>query len=270
LAFFQPQDDVHREEAALPINKPLTIYPSTIMILDNHRSYRRPTMDDTRLEQLSTLFKALADPARLRILGRLAERPHAGHELAGELALTPPTISHHMRKLVAAGLVDVTAEAQSRIYSLRAVALRDLAREAPAENPEESPAETDAVLRAFFDGPRLRHLPAARKKRVIVLRRLLERFEANRSYPEREVNDLLRLAHDDVASLRRELVDYGFMVRDRGIYRIASELPDRGPSVRQEVGNEAEWFPALVAAATKRAVSPGQAPHHETRSVPRE
>jgi hypothetical protein len=80
----------------------------------------------------------------------------------------------------------------------------------------------------------------------------------------------LRLAHDDVASLRRELVDYGFMVRDRGIYRIASELPDRGPSVRQEVGNEAEWFPALVAAATKRAVSPGQAPHHETRSVPRE
>ena len=42
-------------------------------------------MDESRLDHLSTLFKALADPARLRILGRLAERPHAGHELAEEL-----------------------------------------------------------------------------------------------------------------------------------------------------------------------------------------
>ena len=44
-------------------------------------------MDSERLEQLSLLFKALADPARLRILGLLAERPHAGHELADRLAL---------------------------------------------------------------------------------------------------------------------------------------------------------------------------------------
>ena len=66
-------------------------------------------MDATRLEELSVLFKALADPARLRILGLLAERAHAGHELADRLALTPPTISHHMRRLVAARLVDVSA-----------------------------------------------------------------------------------------------------------------------------------------------------------------
>ena len=66
-------------------------------------------MDATRLEDLSLLFKALSDPARLRILGLLAERPHAGHELADRLALTPPTISHHMRRLVAARLVDVDA-----------------------------------------------------------------------------------------------------------------------------------------------------------------
>ena len=212
-------------------------------------------MDDTRLDHLSALFKALADPARLRILGRLAERPHAGHELAHELALTPPTISHHMRKLVDAGFVDVTAEAQSRIYSLRTDVFRNLARDPQAESAATREGEDDAVLRAFFDGPRLRHLPAARKKRVIVLRRLLERFEPNRAYPEREVNDVLRLAHDDVASLRRELVDYGFMVRDRGIYRVASELPARGATVRQEVGDETEWFSALVTAATKRAVS---------------
>lgn len=227
-------------------------------------------MDDTRLDHLSSLFKALADPARLRILGRLAERPHAGRELADQLALTPPTISHHMRKLVDAGLVDAVAAGQSRIYSLRTEALRELAQTLPPEVQRAPATEDDAVIRAFFDGPRLRRLPAARKKRVIVLRRLLERFEPHRDYPEREVNDLLRLAHEDVASLRRELVDYGFMVRDRGIYRIASELPDRGPTVRQEVGDEVEWFPALVAAAMQRAVTGPRPPARQMPNAPPE
>ena len=83
---------------------------------------------------------------------------------------------------------------------------------------------------------------------------MLERFAPGRSYPESEVNDLLREAHEDVATLRRELVDYGFMVRDRGIYRLATELPSRGSTVAQEVGNEQSWFEELVAMATARAV----------------
>ena len=212
-------------------------------------------MDYARLEDVSLLFKALADPARLRILGVLAERPHAGHELADRLALTPPTISHHMRRLVAARLVNVVPDAQSRIYSLRTDAIREISGSALGDQvPQPARDEDDAVLRAFFDGPRLRQIPASRKKRVIVLRRLLERFAPGRAYPEAEVNELLREAHDDVATLRRELVDYGFMVRDRGTYRLATELPGRGSTVAQEVGNEQSWFEELVATATARAI----------------
>jgi DNA-binding transcriptional ArsR family regulator len=222
-------------------------------------------MDSARLQDLSLLFKALADPARLRILGLLAERPRAGHELADRLGLTPPTISHHMRRLVDAGLVDVEPDAQSRIYSLRREALRELSGSVQdGHSSMPAPEEDDAVLRAFFDGPRLRQIPASRKKRVIVLRRLLERFAPGRSYPESEVNDLLREAHDDVATLRRELVDYGFMVRDRGIYRIATELPARGSNVTQEVGNEQAWFAELVASATSRAIRGGNSSTPET------
>ena len=222
-------------------------------------------MDATRLEELSLLFKALADPARLRILGLLAERAHAGHELADRLALTPPTISHHMRRLVAARLVDVAPDAQTRIYSLRTDTIRDLSGSILNDQTQQPDnAEDNAVLRAFFDGPRLRQIPAARKKRVIVLRRLLERFAPDRAYREAEVNDLLREAHDDVATLRRELVDYGFMVRDRGIYRIATELPARGSTVAQEVGNEQAWFERLVAAATARAINGRDLPAAET------
>jgi len=38
--------------------------------------------------------------------------------------------------------------------------------------------------------------------------------------------------------LRRELIDYGFMVRERGSYRVATELPIRGATVRQEADAE--------------------------------
>src|SRR5215218_2861159 len=222
-------------------------------------------MNTERLEDLSLLFKALADPARLRILGLLAERAHAGHEIADRLSLTPPTISHHMRRLVAARLVDVAPDAQSRIYSLRTDTIRELSGALPGDqNMQPAGEEDDGVHRAFFDGPRLRQIPASRKKRVIVLRRLLERFAPGRAYPESEVNDLLREAHDDVATLRRELVDYGFMVRDRGIYRIAAELPARGFTVNQEVGNEQDWFAELVSAATSRALQGVDRPGPET------
>jgi biotin operon repressor len=212
-------------------------------------------MDQLQYERLSYLFKALADPARLRILGLLAERPMAGHELANTLDLTPPTISHHIRKLVDAGLVAVAPEAQSRIYSLQTSVLREASQSIqPERDPGAPNHDDDGILRNFFDGERLRQIPAARKKRVIVLRRLLESFTPGRDYSEREVNDILLRAHEDYATLRRELVDYGFMTRDKGIYRVASALPARGPTVRQEVGNEARWFADLVSASTERAL----------------
>jgi biotin operon repressor len=211
-------------------------------------------MEAEKLDRFATLFKALADPARLRILGCLAERPYAGHELAAHLSLTPPTISHHMRKLTDAGLVTATAEAQSRIYNLRADELRELAsNSSPA--PESEDSEEARTLRAFIDGERLKQIPAQRKKRVIILRHLLTRFAPDWEYSEREVNEILKVANEDYATLRRELVDYGFMNRDKGIYRVATELPARGATVAQEVGDEAAWFQDLLAAATQRAIN---------------
>src|SRR5438552_3745532 len=80
------------------------------------------------------------------------------------------------------------------------------------------------VIETFFTARgKLRALPAQRSKRQTVLRRLAEEFEPGRVYPEREVNALLRLFHDDVASLRRELVMEHLLVRSNaGVYRRAS------------------------------------------------
>lgn len=76
---------------------------------------------------------------------------------------------------------------------------------------------------AWFDrSGRLRSIPARRSARRQVLDRLAREFEPARTYPEAEVNTRLRRFHDDVASLRREMVAEGLFVRTRdGVYKRA-------------------------------------------------
>lgn len=77
----------------------------------------------------------------------------------------------------------------------------------------------DVVLRAFVgaDG-RLASIPSKVAKRLVVLDHLARGFEPGRRYPELEVNRILRAAHDDVAALRRYLVEEGFLSREAGVY----------------------------------------------------
>lgn len=75
------------------------------------------------------LFKALADPSRLKVLQLLSQPPAntctaAGTvcacDLEGELGLSQPTVSHHMRLLVRAGLVTATKRGKWTDYALNA------------------------------------------------------------------------------------------------------------------------------------------------------
>ena len=63
-------------------------------------------------------FEVLAEPARRRILDLLRERPRLVGELTGELGLSQPGTSKHLRVLRGAGLVSVRADAQRRWYEL--------------------------------------------------------------------------------------------------------------------------------------------------------
>jgi DNA-binding HxlR family transcriptional regulator len=214
------------------------------------------------LDRLVTLFRALADPVRLRILGAIVEQPKTGRELSDALGLTPPTISHHIAKLNEAGLIRVTEEGTRHYYTLDEQALRTAHRESSAampersEEPSEDARERAKILNDFFAGDRLKSIPAQRKKRVVILQHLVERFEPGRAYPEKEVNAILKTAHEDFATLRRELIDYGFMKRDHGIYEVAQAPPGRSKQVSQEfIGDESAWFQHLVSSATERALS---------------
>ena len=68
-------------------------------------------------------FTALADANRLRILALLRSGPHAVGEIGDRLALRQPQVSKHLKVLREAGLVEAQAEAQRRLYGLRAEGL---------------------------------------------------------------------------------------------------------------------------------------------------
>jgi ArsR family transcriptional regulator, arsenate/arsenite/antimonite-responsive transcriptional repressor len=96
-------------------------------------------------EQLAGAFKAIADPARLRLLSFVAAQP-SGEAcvcyLMKPLGLTQPTVSHHLKVLYDAGLLERERRGTwvyYRIVAARLAALRD-ALALPQERPREKAA----------------------------------------------------------------------------------------------------------------------------------
>ena len=71
------------------------------------RPLDRDGLTDVDAERTAAVFKALADPARVRIVNLLARssEPACVCELTPALRLAQPTVSHHLKKLVEAGLL---------------------------------------------------------------------------------------------------------------------------------------------------------------------
>lgn len=74
------------------------------------------------------------------------------------------------------------------------------------------------MLGRSFSGRRLTRLPSNRTKRLLVLERLALEFDAGIRHREREVDFSLQMFDADYATLRRYLVDEGFLTRADGVY----------------------------------------------------
>ena len=100
----------------------------------------------------------------------------------------------------------------------------------------ESPSGSDYDARVrenFVDASdSLISIPAQRKKRMAVLRWLVEDFQPGRRYAEAEVNQIVSRRHPDFATLRRYLVDEELMQRQRGIYWRTGTVPNLGHDPR--------------------------------------
>lgn len=181
-------------------------------------------MEQANVETLVSFFKVLGNDTRLRIIGMLANGDRTVGELAAALDLREPTVSEHLAKLKELELVTVRPEGNFRLYSFNPKPLymvnRELfTRDNLAALVETSPVDEETkILRTFVRDDRIVQLPMGYKRWSIILRWLADRFELDRRYTEKEISEMLRAYNEDFATLRRSLVDFGFMTREQGIY----------------------------------------------------
>jgi biotin operon repressor len=181
-------------------------------------------MEENAFRDLLAFFKALSDPNRLRIVALLAREALSVEQLAEMLAVSSSTVSHHLALLSRAGLVTARAESYYSIYRLETGSLAEMSQRLLAADTLPAVAadvDVDAydrkVLNTYTtaDG-RISAFPVQRKKEEVLLRRVVESFEAGRRYTEKQVNRILKRFSDDTARLRRHLVEYGLMGREGG------------------------------------------------------
>lgn len=91
--------------------------------------------------------------------------------------------------------------------------------------------ENEKLLKNLFvRGPKgpIKTFAVREKHKLVILREISKRFENSRRYSEKEVNEILKTAHEDFVTLRRYMIEYGFMERkaDGSEYWIKSEVDE--------------------------------------------
>jgi ArsR family transcriptional regulator len=88
-----------------------------------------PVLSDEEAEATAAVFRALSDPARVKIVNLLATsgEPVCVCNLIEPLRLSQPTVSHHCKKLLDVGLVEREQRGKWAYFSLRPDALQTLA-----------------------------------------------------------------------------------------------------------------------------------------------
>ncbi|CAA9269972.1 MAG: hypothetical protein AVDCRST_MAG50-3298 [uncultured Acidimicrobiales bacterium] len=163
------------------------------------------------------LVGLLAEEHRLRAVSALVLGATSAQEVADRAGLDLREAVAALERLAGGGLVEQDGDGRLGVVVQR---FKDAARRRPVEPQEDFDVapEAAAVLRNFVRDGRLLQIPSSRGKRLVVLDWLVARFDPGKTYPERDVNLMVGMAHADVAALRRYLVDEGMLERRDGFY----------------------------------------------------
>jgi ArsR family transcriptional regulator len=106
---------------------------SALPVLDDSALCCRPVtgtaLDEDDAHQLARRFRALGDPTRVRLLSLISAQPTGEAcicELTQPVGLSQPTVSHHMKQLVEAGLVTREQRGKWGFYRVVDESLRSL------------------------------------------------------------------------------------------------------------------------------------------------
>jgi hypothetical protein len=171
--------------------------------------------------EMLDFVKALAHADRLKIVGMLVHQPARVARIAESLSLPTREVFNHLEFLEHACVV----HKRDDLYELDTDGLETLARRQfegvrPSYNPDSNlEKERLKVLGTYLnpDGT-IRQMPNSRTQAAkfrIVLEYILAAFDTGAAYTEKEVNLILHRFNEDVAGLRRDLIDAGMLARER-------------------------------------------------------
>jgi DNA-binding CsgD family transcriptional regulator len=154
---------------------------------------------------------------------RLIHKGLSDNEIAGELGVSPSTIRHQKfmfrekakqakMYLAAYELVFVEPTAAEKLVSIHNSATMVDDRYITTEE------EGEKIIKTAFSSLtplRLAVFPAKEKKKIIILKKITELFEYGKRYQESELNEILKRVYEDFVTLRRYLIEYGFMDRTK-------------------------------------------------------
>jgi DNA-binding transcriptional ArsR family regulator len=75
------------------------------------------------MKNAGSIFKAISDPTRRRILQMLKDGPLSAGDIASEFDMSAPSVSRHLSTLKTAGLIDERRDGNRIIYSLESESL---------------------------------------------------------------------------------------------------------------------------------------------------
>lgn len=165
------------------------------------------------------LVRLLAEPERRRVVAALILESGDVHDVVAATGLDAREVVDALDRLMSGGLVERGSDGTYVVVEavFKAAARSSGEQRVSTEHADEPETHRRILDASIVDG-RLVHFPTKRAKRLVVLERLAQEFEIGRRYAEREVNATLRRFDDDVAMLRRWLVDEYFLDRESGEY----------------------------------------------------
>jgi hypothetical protein len=162
------------------------------------------------------LLMLLSHPVRLRAFGELARHGKDGatiFEMSIHLDLPEPEVGELLGRLVGAGVATGTGNGT---YRVRDGVLREAAQALDRVQPIGPLLKEYPQLKSYFRHGRLSSLPPTLSERAQQMAELFARFIAVEGIlTEAEINDRIAPAADDVAAVRRMLVESGWLERDR-------------------------------------------------------
>ena len=181
--------------------------------------------EEDALQPLMSLANALLDTDRLRIVARLVSAPANRMELAEATGLPHRELIRQLGLLHYFGLVKPVEPAPRHPDPYTPFALNEeafrAARQSLGKLKGRKPRPTDArlmTLETFMPGGKLTVFPRKQEQMLIILDEVANKFEPNKQYKEQDINVILEEVNEDYCTLRRSLVDYGYLTRQRGVY----------------------------------------------------